>query len=194
MQSKLSQSYHVSNSFLKKNQDVQRSLGDYEAMETIVRAGALKESSILGSDLLPVSQLILKYWEHHTGFKSLALSDVFTIILNFDKRLIQGDDGNFAERLGKQLKKPGEVSIGEAGERGRVTPVSTIFVPSFPELVRGTKVLWWAHMFCRISTIQHLACHTLTVYRCLSRDIRAKHDQEMMVVIVQGLIFVCLYL
>lgn len=175
---------------------MQRSLGDYEAMETILRAGALKESSLLGSDLLPVSQLLLQYWEQHTGFKSSALSDVFTIILNFDKHLIQGDDGNFAERLGDQLKKPEKVSIGEARERerGRVTPVSAIFVPSFPELVRGTKVLWWARMFCRISTIQHLACHTLTVYRCLTRDIRAKHDQEMMVVTVQGLIFVCLYL
>lgn len=47
--------------FKKKNQDVQRSLGDYEAMETILRADALKQSSLVGSDLLPVSQSLLRY-------------------------------------------------------------------------------------------------------------------------------------
>lgn len=47
--------------FFKKNQGVQRGIGDYEAMETVLRAGALKESSLLGSDLLPVSQLLLQY-------------------------------------------------------------------------------------------------------------------------------------
>lgn len=52
MQSKFSQvtMYQI---LLKKNQDVRRSLGDYEAIETILRAGALKQSSLLGSDLLP---------------------------------------------------------------------------------------------------------------------------------------------
>lgn len=117
---KIFSSHHVSDSFLKKNQDVQRRLGDCEAIETILRADALKQSSLPGSDLLPVSQSLLQYWEQHTSFKSLALSDVFTIILNFDKHLIQGDDGNFAERLGEQLKKPEKVSIGEAGERESV--------------------------------------------------------------------------
>lgn len=88
-------SSHLVPDFLKKkNQDVQRSLGDYEAMETILRADALKQSSLVGSDLLPVSQSLLRYWEQHTSFKSSALSDVFTIILDFDKRLTQGDDGN----------------------------------------------------------------------------------------------------
>lgn len=114
---KIFSSHLVPDSLKTKNQDVQRSLGDYEAMETILRADALKQSSLVGSDLLPVSQSLLQYWEQHTSFKSLALSNVFTIILDFDKHLTQGDDGNFAERLGEQLKKPGKVSTGEAGEK-----------------------------------------------------------------------------
>lgn len=103
-------SRHVPDFFFFTKINMQRSISDYEAMETILRVGPPKHESWLSSDyiccLYPSCLYNLR--SNAVASRVLALSDLFTIILAFDKHLTQRYDGDFSGRFRELLRSQGK--------------------------------------------------------------------------------------